>query len=407
MNIVAPSSSNAAEFSQSVRADRASEQARGAVRGSAEFSSLLSKLSVEQKGAAEQADSADPKLSKSDKDDRAETEPLSTETKAGTKSYALVDPIWSLAFMRPTGSVADAAPDNGGGELSDASRSATNLQTPPDATPPTSLDRALAVATRAVGVRSAGEHSALDGQSARASKMSLEADSSIASSAKEQSSDASTVTAKAPSVDSEGAAETIRDVKIQSLETHLPVALGDMLAGQARQSFYEGRSQVANIDIAPTTTADKQFPSVGATKLLTIELEPASLGSVTVRMKMSRSSIDMQIRVDSLEALRTLDATRDKLVDAIQSSGCAVDSCTIRVDAAASADNSQVMTNGGDRSRMSDGSGASRQELVGREGQNNGGGNGAHRDDFARGAEEAQRDIAPRPAGDRNVGLYL
>lgn len=211
----------------------------------------------------------------------------------------------------------------------------------------------------------------------------------------------------------ETAPETIGGVKIQSLETHLPVALSNIIIAQARSSFGITDSERPNVNLsfAPASVAldTPSQNSAASTKLLTIELEPESLGAVTVKMKMSGSNIDMQIRVDSAEALRALDATRDKLVDAMQSSGCTVESCRIQVASqvtpASSPDGSQSMTNGDGQSAASSGSEGWRQENVGREGTSHGGQDGYPQYAAGRGGEQASSDKGPDRAVDR--GLYL
>lgn len=212
----------------------------------------------------------------------------------------------------------------------------------------------------------------------------------------------------------ETAPETISDVKIQSLETHLPVALSSIVVAQARSSFGIDETERPNVSvaIAPSSVAIDMQPGGAAapTKLLTIELEPDSLGAVTVKMKMSRSGIDMQIRVDSAEALRALDASRDKLVDAMQSSGCTVDSCTIQVASSviptAASDGSQTMANGNGQGSASSEWAADRQENIGREGMNDDGRSGSRRDEARSGREETSRDVAPRRTG-RVGDVYL
>lgn len=210
--------------------------------------------------------------------------------------------------------------------------------------------------------------------------------------------------------DDQCASETISGVEIQSLETHFPVVLSNMLVAQARQIFDLGDKEkpIVNIDIAPSTTVvDSRQPSTGAIKLLTIELEPASLGAVTVKMKMSRSGIDMQIRVESTEALRALDTTRDKLVDAMQSTGCAVDSCTIQVGAPPPTENSPPMTGDSNQNHASHGSDGGRRGQIGQEGQGHGGRGGDPRENTSRGVEEISSNVVSRRSRDRNGGLYL
>jgi hypothetical protein len=65
--------------------------------------------------------------------------------------------------------------------------------------------------------------------------------------------------------------------------------------------------------------------------MLTFELEPASLGLVTVKMRLARSNVDIEIGVQSEKTMSLLNDLRDKLTQAVTSSGCKVESLDIRV----------------------------------------------------------------------------
>lgn len=211
---------------------------------------------------------------------------------------------------------------------------------------------------------------------------------------------------------SDEVAETIGKIKIQSLETHLPIALSDLLVPQARSMLgldeSRGSQKTADAAAPAKTPASTDAPRKigGATKLLTIELEPDSLGVVVVKMKLSHTGIDMKISVGSAEALRTLDATRDDLVDAMQSTGCAVDACTIQI-AAPAADSSQAAMDDGSRYTPSDGAGRQREQQVGGEGASNGGRSGYPQQESGSGSNGVAPDVSPRRSADLAGGVYL
>jgi flagellar hook-length control protein FliK len=209
--------------------------------------------------------------------------------------------------------------------------------------------------------------------------------------------------------------ETIKNVTIHSLETHLPVVLSNMVAGWAPipsepgQSI-EGEQRNVSIHVGPTPPATSASQQMDAPiKIVTIQLEPESLGNVTVKMKMSRSNVDLHISVDSHDALRALGASHDKLVEAIQSTGCSVSSYTVDAGAAAPAsDGAQNPTGFGNQNLTSSGPDiGSRHENIGREGGENGGRN-ANQQENPRDSRHRQTSdvVSPRDA-DRLNGVYL
>jgi hypothetical protein len=232
---------------------------------------------------------------------------------------------------------------------------------------------------------------------------------------------ASAVTGDAPNVSAAPSAATVDDgagaaapepigtLAILAPATQLPTAFAELLAPQAR-------SLIASASLAPSATVtaapaanvgEAQRQSV-APKILTIELEPAALGAVTVKMKLAHSGIDMRISVESTEALHRLDATREKLVEAMQSSGCTIDSCTIQIgQSVADAANAQAAPDNGGAFAQS--GGAEREEQsVGRQGAGYGGSGGERRQ--GAGGENGERgpNGEPRRVADRRGGdVYL
>lgn len=229
--------------------------------------------------------------------------------------------------------------------------------------------------------------------------------------------DASNVstTPSAASVDetstNESAPEPIGTLAILAPPAQLPSAFAELLAPPAR-------SLIASATIAPAAgtaatraapVAEAQRQSV-APKILTIELEPASLGSVVVKMKLAHSGIDMRISVTSTEALHRLDSTRDRLVEAMQSSGCTIDSCTIQIGQnAADGGNAQAAPDSGAGFAQSGGAGAGREEQgIGREGAGYGGQGGDRRRGAGGEINESTSNGEIRRVADRRGGdVYL
>lgn len=207
------------------------------------------------------------------------------------------------------------------------------------------------------------------------------------------------------------APEPIGTLAIFAPSTQLPTAFAELLVPQAR-SLLASASPAS----APATAAASAAPiveaqrHVGAPKILTIELEPASLGAVTVKMKLAHSGIDMRISVESTEALHRLDATRDRLVEAMQSSGCTVDSCTIQIGQnVAGGGAAQAASDSGAAFAQSSGTGAGRDEQsVDRQGVGHGGQGGDRRQSASGEANDSTPNGEPRRvAARRGDDVYL
>ncbi|MBG0808598.1 flagellar hook-length control protein FliK [Methylosinus sp. H3A] len=209
----------------------------------------------------------------------------------------------------------------------------------------------------------------------------------------------------------EAAPEPIGTLAILAPPTQLPSAFAELLAPQAR-SLIATASMTRAAPSAAAITApgvEAQRQSV-APKILTIELEPATLGAVVVKMKLAHSGIDMHISVASTEALRRLDSTRDQLVEAMQSSGCSVDSCTIQIaQNAADGGNAQATPDSGAGFAQSGGAGAGRDEQsVGRQGAGYGGQGGDRRQGAGGETNEPGSNGETRRVADRRGGdVYL
>lgn len=209
--------------------------------------------------------------------------------------------------------------------------------------------------------------------------------------------------------------ETMKNVTIHSLETHFPVVLSNIVAEAAPipsepSQPADGEQRNVRIHVGPTSPATGASRQMEAPiKILTIQLEPESLGNVTVKMKMSRSNVDLHISVDSRDALRALGASHDKLVEAIQSTGYSVSSYTVETGASAPAsDSAQNPTGFGNQNLTSSGPdvGAG-HEHIGREGAQHGG-RGGNQQESPRDSRDRQTSdvVSPRDADHVN-GVYL
>jgi hypothetical protein len=209
-----------------------------------------------------------------------------------------------------------------------------------------------------------------------------------------------------------GTPETMKHVTIQSFATHFPAVLSGLVANalpKLSEAATPSPEQAnVNVNIAPTPSINgPRQQSAAPIKVLTIELEPATLGSVVVKMKMSRANVDIHISVDSQGALSALKSSREKLVDAIKSTGCSVSSYTIQTDvSSASANYSQDSAFPGSQSLINSSDTGDRGN-IGREGASHGDrSNGQHQNSHSSKGRE-RRDSASSRDADRSHGLYL
>lgn len=77
--------------------------------------------------------------------------------------------------------------------------------------------------------------------------------------------------------------------------------------------------------VSPAATATRH-----PLKVLTIQLHPAELGSVTVRIAVKNDALDLQIGAGRRETARLLDADREALSGLLRAAGYSIDALTIR-----------------------------------------------------------------------------
>jgi flagellar hook-length control protein FliK len=365
-------------------------------RGEAEFESILSRTDGDSSIVASEANEPETKRSEAESDRQSDG---ASNLPAFGAAPHFVGTNWAFSTTRFSARVSEAsasstAENSGGGERALLFRADEGMR--PFAEGVKSPVPASGFPSTFVDLKGVAEE-----QSASLSQDAAYAASSAFASSEEAMSP---VNATFADVDSRSEdAQPIGSIRVQSLETHLPVALSDLLAPQAKAMLASDET----VSAAPTPStislpAEAPHKSGSATRLLTIELEPASLGAVIVKMKLSHSGVDMQISVASADALHALVSTRNALVDAMQSAGCSVDACTIRMSAAP-VDNSQAPM---DASSMGADAGA-RDRLTGGEGATNGGRDGEPRRESRGARREIAPDVATGRSGDRAGGVYL
>lgn len=137
-------------------------------------------------------------------------------------------------------------------------------------------------------------------------------------------------------------------LQVTGLETHLPGVLAQHVSEMSSSENVDKTKSVTTFDPAAT---QRDAPIV---KILRFELEPASLGALTVRMRMAQSRVEIAIETQSSEALSRLNELRDRMTGAVAASGCAVDALDLRVATPVSFDMSQPQTNDGRPSNSQD-----------------------------------------------------
>lgn len=126
---------------------------------------------------------------------------------------------------------------------------------------------------------------------------------------------------------------------------------------------------------APSPAADAALTDVRRTvdtpvKMLTLQLDPPSMGTVVVRMRLTGDSVEVRLTADRQDTMKLLQEERGALKDAMQSAGYSFDIASI--DQSAAADPNQGATAGQSHARSEQQQGQQSQSGT----QTNGGGGG-------------------------------
>ena len=107
----------------------------------------------------------------------------------------------------------------------------------------------------------------------------------------------------------------------------------------------EGSAPAGSAAAVPHAALSARLPST-----MTIELSPADLGTVSVRMQLTGDKLELHVRVEKPETLAMMDRDRDMLSKALNDRGYGLDALTIRgADQAAVPQSAASTPSGGDQ----------------------------------------------------------
>lgn len=127
----------------------------------------------------------------------------------------------------------------------------------------------------------------------------------------------------------------VSDTKISVLQTqthHAPVIFGGPMAQIADGLRVElAASGDTALTWSPSVSATAKPASDAPVKVLHIQLQPADLGTVTVRMSLKEDALELHIEASQQETAQRLQQDQDSLSKVLRSAGYIIDSAAIRV----------------------------------------------------------------------------
>lgn len=131
-------------------------------------------------------------------------------------------------------------------------------------------------------------------------------------------------------------------VAVLGQQTHFPPAnglspmrqLADWVAAEANSAAAAlSEAAAAGSSGGPIGAMDDARSQALASpvKILNLQLEPESLGSVTIRLRLSGTGLDLQVEAARPETMRLLSADKDLLANKLRSSGYSMDTLVIKV----------------------------------------------------------------------------
>ncbi|MFB6462590.1 flagellar hook-length control protein FliK [Bradyrhizobium tunisiense] len=119
--------------------------------------------------------------------------------------------------------------------------------------------------------------------------------------------------------------ETTRVTVVQQ-ETHLPPAqfnapqqVANAVVAELKESASPAAAAASDLAASQTNAPDQPL------KILTINLEPPSLGNVTVRLRLVGTEVSVQLAAERRDTSQMLDQQRDQIRDLMQSAGYVAD----------------------------------------------------------------------------------
>lgn len=119
-------------------------------------------------------------------------------------------------------------------------------------------------------------------------------------------------------------------IHVSELQTHLPAAIGETLAIRDRSPRDFETVETARLPDRPVEAALRPV------KILKFDLEPATLGSISVRMRVTHMRVDIKIDAESASTCALLNETRETLNAAIAQKGLTLESYEVALGASPS-----------------------------------------------------------------------
>ncbi len=127
--------------------------------------------------------------------------------------------------------------------------------------------------------------------------------------------------------------EHVREARltVTRQETFLPSAGLPPLAHQAAERIVAALQNPDDPAAAPQPTASLRTAEQAPVRVLHIQLQPAELGLLTVRLSLRDNALNVQLEAAEHRTARLLEADREKLSDLLRSAGYAVDGLQVQI----------------------------------------------------------------------------
>lgn len=177
--------------------------------------------------------------------------------------------------------------------------------------------------------------------------------------------------------------------------------IASAVTAEAQQMRVEASNHAQQVNNAHFLTSAKASES--AVRLLNIQLHPADLGLITVKMRLSGDSLEMQIQVSSEETAQLLRNDAEKLSGLLKGSGYRPDMVTIQNGPTASAQPD------GSQSQRHQSMSQSQQEAFERGAQQQGGGSQQREQHYHNERKGGRHDVSGESGPDNRSagGVYL
>ena len=136
-----------------------------------------------------------------------------------------------------------------------------------------------------------------------------------------------TQTAERAPLVAEAGPETAIFVRVESITTYLPAIVGQTLSNVQSDVAAPGNPGVQ-------TQVDHETGKRSAVRVLKFEIEPGSLGSITVKMRMTSARVAIEIAAQSATTYVLLQDVRERLTAVVGESGFAVDALSVQLSPA-------------------------------------------------------------------------